>query len=140
MGRVTALPIYQNNGLHLLHLGFSANYRKAEEADPGTSGPGIVDLSARPLMRDAIGDYASTVIGSTATVPVTLATTKIAGTTVATGAAATTATVITASTLPGNKAKMVDTGKLSANSTAVLAPELFYVCGPFCVQAEYGRL
>ncbi len=64
-GRVTFLPIWENNGRHWLHLGFSGTYRDAERQNggSGTSFPGVqgVELRARPEMRDAIGDYGSTV-------------------------------------------------------------------------------
>ena len=102
--RVTMLPIWQNEGTHFLHLGASASWRKAENADPGLVGPGGVTLFARPLMRDAIGDYGGVTNGG--------------------------------AILPGDTKHLVDTGLLNASSTAILAGELFYVCGPFSIQSE----
>jgi phosphate-selective porin OprO/OprP len=62
-GRLTALPIYENDGRCLLHLGASYGWRKAETApgfspgQPGVSAPNFVDFRTRPLLRDSIGDY-----------------------------------------------------------------------------------
>ena len=110
-GRVTFLPIYQNDGMQLLHLGASANWRKSENVDNGTGNlndaNNFVDLRARPLMRDAQGAY---------------------GTTFDNGG----------NLLPGDNNRMVDTGKLFSSSNSVFATELFYVCGPFSVQSEWA--
>src|SRR5262249_42925140 len=100
-GRLTALPIYENDGMHLLHLGASVSWRRAEFPDPGLVGPGVVRFRAPPLMRDQIGDYGP-------------------------------------GTLPGNAFRLVDTGNLAADSNATLGTELFYVCGPFSLQAEWA--
>src|SRR5262249_26741791 len=62
-GRLTALPVWENDGRCLLHLGVSGTWRKAEDVPPpagvqaGTVGPTFIDFRARPQMRDAIGDY-----------------------------------------------------------------------------------
>ncbi len=52
-GRVTALPFYQDEGRHMLHLGASAVYRQNENLVNG--GPGVTDFRARPQIRDIIG-------------------------------------------------------------------------------------
>jgi phosphate-selective porin OprO/OprP len=55
--RVTALPMWENNGRCFVHLGASANFRDAERLPPGIVGPREVQFRARPQMRDAIGDF-----------------------------------------------------------------------------------
>ena len=110
-GRVSFLPLFQNDGMQLLHLGASASWRKAENFDNAAGNlndaNNFVDFRARPLMRDFTGAY---------------------GTTFDNGA----------NLLPGNGNRMVDTGKLFASSSSVLATELFYVCGPFSLQSEWA--
>ena len=112
-GGVTGLPIYENDGRCLLHLGASATWRKAEDlpstanppAQGATGGPGeptFIDFRARPQMRDGTGDYGS-----------------VAG-------------------LPGNQKRLVDTGALNASSATVIGTEFLYIRGPFSVQAEYA--
>ncbi len=105
-GRMSLLPIYENDGLHLLHLAASGTWRDAEKPDAaagqgGLTGPRQVRFRARQQMRDSIGDYGT--LG-----------------------------------LPGNANRIVDTGNLNAQATEVLGTELFYVCGPLSVQAEYA--
>jgi phosphate-selective porin OprO/OprP len=56
-GRLTFLPVYENEGRFLIHVGGSATWRNAENPDPGVVGPSVVRFRARPQMRDAIGDY-----------------------------------------------------------------------------------
>jgi phosphate-selective porin OprO/OprP len=61
-GRITALPVYEHEGRCLIHLGASATYRSAlftETAGGPTNSGGqtFVDFSARPEMRDTIGNY-----------------------------------------------------------------------------------
>jgi phosphate-selective porin len=56
-GRLTGLPIWDCDGRHLLHLGLSGTWRRAEKADPGLGGATFVRFRARPEMRDAIGDF-----------------------------------------------------------------------------------
>ncbi|MGA2616245.1 MAG: porin [Thermoguttaceae bacterium] len=54
--RVTALPIYQDEGRQLLHLGLSGGYRNGTANDGGASGSGFtgntIQLNARPELRD----------------------------------------------------------------------------------------
>jgi phosphate-selective porin OprO/OprP len=114
-GRITALPIYQNDGRCLLHLGLSYTYRVSERpnATAGNQGelvgPREAEFRARPQMRDAIGDYGGT-NGNNAT-PVGLS---------------------------GNSKRLVDTGPVAADHNQALGTELFYVRGPFSLQAEYA--
>jgi len=111
-GRLTALPLYENDGRCLLHLGLSCGWRKAEDVPAtsgqgGTVGPTFVDYRSRPLLRDGIGDF---------------------GTDAASGIGA---------GLPGNQKQFVDTGLITAASSSILGTELLYIHGPFSVQAEY---
>jgi phosphate-selective porin OprO/OprP len=109
--RATFLPIYQNDGMQLLHLGISNTWRKSENQDNAAgnlnSNLSFVRLRARPLMRDAQGTFGSTFDNG-------------------------------ANLLPGNTNRLVDTGNLFSQSNDVSAVELFYVCGPFSVQSEWA--
>jgi phosphate-selective porin OprO/OprP len=63
-GRLTALPCYGLDGRELVHLGVNYTYRSAlypETAGAATTtgGATYVDFSARPEMRDTIGNYAN---------------------------------------------------------------------------------
>jgi phosphate-selective porin OprO/OprP len=49
LGRLTALPIYQNDGRELLHLGLAGGYAKAQTT---TGGFATIELRARPELRD----------------------------------------------------------------------------------------
>ena len=40
--------------------------------------------------------------------------------------------------IPGDSARMVDTGVIPSSSTGILGLELFYVMGPFSLQSEYA--
>ena len=48
--RITALPLYEDEGRHLLHLGVSGGWRDGINSAPG--GANYVDLRARPELRD----------------------------------------------------------------------------------------
>src|SRR5206468_3326445 len=61
-GRLTGLPIYENDGRCLLHLGVSGTWRNNERPDPGLVGPRVVRFRARPQLRDAIGDFGNGVL------------------------------------------------------------------------------
>jgi phosphate-selective porin OprO/OprP len=111
-GRLTALPVYEDDGRCWLHLGASATYRAGERPDPGITGASLVRLRARPQMRDAIGDFGSTTV--TSIVP-----------------PATT-------TLPGNTVRWVDTGNIVAQGISVVGFEACLVRGPFSVQSEWA--
>ncbi|HKI35390.1 MAG TPA: porin [Gemmataceae bacterium] len=114
-GRLTALPVYENDGRCLLHLGASYGWRKAEDVPApsgtqgGTVGPTFIDFRSRPLLRDAIGDYGGT-NGNNAT----------------------------SLGLPGDSKQLIDTGLLTASSSTVIGTELLWIRGAFSLQAEYG--
>jgi phosphate-selective porin OprO/OprP len=125
-GRLTFLPIYEDKGRHLLHLGVSGTWRQNEHADSslpagvfgvapqgGFGTPRQARLRAFLPFRDAIGDFGTSVVNNGA----------IQG-------------------LPGNANRFIDTGNLNSPSTAILAGELFYVLGPFSIQSEaaYSQL
>jgi phosphate-selective porin OprO/OprP len=55
--RGVILPIYENEGRCLLHLGSSFTYRSALPNNTAGTGATFVDFSARPEMRDTIGGY-----------------------------------------------------------------------------------
>jgi phosphate-selective porin OprO/OprP len=108
-GRLTFLPLWENEGRHMLHLGVSATYRNAlnpDDGNGGLAGPSVVRFRARPQIRDAAGDYGTTIFGGTV--------------------------------LPGNTNRMVDTGLIAADAATVIGSELFYVLGPFSVQSEWA--
>ena len=50
-GRLTALPIYEDDGRRLLHLGLSGGWRSGT-TNPGTASLNTVTLACRPEMRD----------------------------------------------------------------------------------------
>ncbi len=108
--RITGLPIYEDQGRHLLHLGLSFGWRNGTNVNNGVGSSNFVDLSARPEVRD----------DNTAASP-----TFISGG--------------TAQYLPeANSTKMVDTGKLYCNQEWILGTELLYIRGPLSFQGEYG--
>jgi len=56
--RLTALPVYENEGRCLVHLGANVTYKSALANTVGAPvGPRFVDFAARPEMRDTIGGY-----------------------------------------------------------------------------------
>ncbi len=115
-GRITALPIWQNDGRCLLHLGLSYTFRESEQINSTiagqqgqASGPREAEFRARPQIRDGIGDYGSTNANNTS--PVGLA---------------------------GDTKRLVDTGPVACGNNQVLGTEFFFVRGPFSLQAEYA--
>jgi phosphate-selective porin OprO/OprP len=118
--RITGLPIYEDEGRHLLHLGLSTGWRNGNNAGNnaanGAGGLDTVDLRARPELRD---DDPAASPGTTINQTVTTAT----------GPAP----------LPdANSNRMIDTGKLAVISEYLLGTEMMYVRGPLSFQAEYG--
>ena len=111
VGRLTALPIFENEGRCLMHLGASYSWRKAEDlpaasgVQANTVGPTFVEYRSRPLLRDGIGEFGST--------------------------------DGTSNNLPGNQKQLVDTGTIRAGSSSIIGTEFLYIRGPFSVQAEY---
>jgi phosphate-selective porin OprO/OprP len=61
-GRVTALPLYENDGRCLLHLGVSGTWRNNDRPDPGLADPRVARFRARPEIRDAFGDFGNGVL------------------------------------------------------------------------------
>jgi phosphate-selective porin len=109
--RLTGLPIYENDGRCLLHLGGSATWRHARN--------GFASFNTDAELIDRVGGdngYSN---------PVTVTTAGVPG--VVTGFAP----------APGNKTAWVSTGTLGATSTNIFGGELLYINGPFSVQAEY---
>jgi len=110
--RTTGLPLYQDEGRELLHLGLSGGWRDGTNAvkGAGAGAPRVVSLGAGPEMKD--DDPAGSpgyVSGGTAQY------------------------------LPeGNNPKLVTTGNIYCDQEFLLGTELLYVRGPFSLQAEYG--
>jgi phosphate-selective porin OprO/OprP len=128
IGRVTFLPIWQNDGRCFLHLGASATWRKAQG--------GFASFSTTPEMLDTSGgDNAYGAGAAAATTVTTNPTLANAGGVKLTTAATTTLSGFKAA--PGNASAWVSTGNIAADSTTVFATELLYNNGPFSIQSEY---
>ena len=104
--RVTAIPVYRNDGERVLHFGASYQWRRADlgrTIQPGGTGSAfgdtqnVVRFRARPELRDATGIQ---------------------------------------TTLGGNPARFIDTGFLLADSVQTVSPEFLWIRGPFSVQTE----
>ena len=109
-GRLTALPIYQDDGRCWMHVGLSGGWRNGTNDLNGANASTITplrtfELRARPELRDS--DPAGDPGG---------------------GEAVTNA----------NDARMIDTGVIAANQDWLMGLEFCYVAGPFSLQAEYG--
>jgi phosphate-selective porin OprO/OprP len=107
--RLTALPIYFNEGRQLLHVALSGGYRATTNNINGAAGTNsnlkTITLQARPEMRD--DDPAG-------------------------GAALTPA-------LPNaDSNRMLSTGPIVAASDFLLGTEMLYILGPLSIQGEYG--
>ncbi len=107
-GRLTALPLYENDGRHLMHLGLSGGWR-AGSNNVGSATPNnnlkTFDLRARSSMRD--DDAAGSPSGATA-LP------------------------------NANSNRMIDTGALVSQNDFVMGTEFLYILGPLSLQGEYG--
>jgi phosphate-selective porin OprO/OprP len=117
IGRLTALPIYEDDGRYLVHLGSSVKWAKAPKEDPtsqnGYPVPNISSfrLRARPELRDAIGNYGRADVQ----------------------------TAVTNNFLPGNDSiRLTDTGSIACSSETVVDFEFLGIAGPFSLQAEYA--
>ena len=108
--RLTGLPIYENDGRCLLHLGASGTWRHARN--------GIAAFSTDAELIDRAGGDNGYGNPATVTAPNAL-----------TGFAA----------APGNKNPWVSTGNFGASSTSIFGTELLYIRGPLSIQAEYDR-
>jgi phosphate-selective porin OprO and OprP len=113
-GRVTGLPLYEDEGRHLLHLGISAGFRNGTNSAPGALD--TVDLRARPELRD------DNPAGSGPPPVQPAGVTGVANT-----------------YLPDtNSVRMIDTGTINCNQNYLLGLEMLYIRGPFSLQGEYG--
>ncbi len=107
-GRLTALPIFENDGRHLLHLGLSGGWRSGtNNINSATANNNLktVTLQARTEMRD--DDPAGSPAGAQA-LP------------------------------NANSNRMVSTGAIVAANDFLMGTELLYILGPLSVQGEYG--
>lgn len=104
--RVTGLPVYENDGERVVHVGASYQWRRADlgrTIQPGGTGStfgdtqNVVRFRARPELRDATGIQ---------------------------------------TTLGGNPGRFIDTGFLMADSVQTVSPEFLWIHGPFSVQSE----
>src|SRR5262249_31809377 len=71
-GRLTGLPIYENDGRCLMHLGASATWRKAQDVPAtttqgGIAGPTFIDFAANVLLRDAVGNFGTAPLSGNST-------------------------------------------------------------------------
>jgi phosphate-selective porin len=107
-GRLTALPIFQDDGRHLLHLGVSGGWRAGTNNINAATANGnlkTVQLRARPELRD--DDPAGSPSGAQL-IP------------------------------NADSNRMIDTGSIVALNDFLLGTEVLYILGPFSLQAEYG--
>ena len=108
-GRITALPLYEDEGRHLLHLGISGGWRNGVNSTPG--GAAFIRLRARPELRD--DDPA--------------------------GNGPPPAGAVSNYFLPNsNSNRMIDTLSILCDEEYLLGLETLYIRGPFSFQAEYG--
>jgi phosphate-selective porin OprO/OprP len=66
-GRLTALPLWENDGRCLLHLGLSGTWRNNSRPGQDVADPRLVRFRARPQLRDAIGDFGNGVLPGNST-------------------------------------------------------------------------
>jgi phosphate-selective porin OprO and OprP len=109
--RLTGLPIYENDGRCLLHLGGAATFRHARN-NPITGAAGSVNFQTDLEMRDRSGGDDGYGNNLNPTPP---------------GFAAS----------PGNSTRFVSTSAIAAASSTIYGAELLYINGPFSIQAEY---
>jgi phosphate-selective porin OprO/OprP len=107
-GRLTALPIYANEGRTLFHIGYSGTWQAAEKQGTETGGPTQIRLRARPELRDFQGGF-----------------TQLAS-----------ATTPGSGSLPGNDTRLIDTGLITCRDYLINAAEFLAIVGPFSVQSE----
>jgi phosphate-selective porin OprO/OprP len=109
-GRLTALPLWDADGRHYLHVGLSGGWRNGTNNITGANGATAessrtFELRARQELRD--DDPASSPAG-------------------------------TQVTPDADDTRMIDTGTIVARQQFLVGSELLYVRGPFSIQAEYG--
>ena len=113
--RITGLPIYEDEGRHLLHLGLSFGWRNGSNSSAG--GADTVRLRSRPELRDD----------------------NPAGSPGASFNQTTASPGFGGQPLPdANSNRLVDTGAIICNQEWILGTELLYIRGPASFQAEYG--
>jgi len=61
-GRLTGLPLWENDGRCFLHLGVSGTWRNNARPGQDLADPRLDRFRARPQLRDAIGDYGNGVL------------------------------------------------------------------------------
>ena len=114
--RWTGLPLYEDEGRHLLHLGIAGGWQNGTNSvGAGTTGADTITLQSRPEFRD---DDPAASPGAT---------------TNANGAGGAGQYLADA-----NANRLVSTGKITCSNEYILATELLYIRGPFSFQAEYG--
>jgi phosphate-selective porin OprO/OprP len=135
--RLTGLPIYENDGRCLLHLGAAATWRRAQNGLVSfNTQAGLLDQAGgdngygNPAAATTIGTLQST--GKATTGPIVATFPAVVGGTKLTNA------VSGFAAAPGNKTPWVTTGNIAADASSIFAAELLYINGPFSVQAEYG--
>jgi phosphate-selective porin OprO/OprP len=108
--RITGLPLYEDEGRHLLHLGLSGGWRNGTNVANGSGTPDYVSLGARPELRDddPAGSPSQVAGGQAQYLP------------------------------EANSTKMLSTGNIYCNQEFLLGTELLYIRGPFSLQGEYG--
>jgi phosphate-selective porin OprO/OprP len=115
--RLTGLPIYEDSGRDLLHLGLSGGWR--DGTNNLTKGNGaaasesahIFQTRARPELRDdtpAAAGGGPGALGGAQTVP------------------------------DANSNRLIDTGVIAARDLYLAGTELLWIRGPLSIQAEYG--
>ena len=114
--RWTCLPLYEDDGRHMLHLGISGGWRDGtNNLSAGTAAADTITLQARPELRD--DDPAASPTSKTNANGV--------------GGAG--------QYLPdANANRLVSTGSITCNDEWLLGLEVLYIRGPFSFQAEYG--
>jgi phosphate-selective porin OprO/OprP len=104
--RATWTPVYEIDGVSVVHLGGSYQYRTGNlgrtiggTGDAFADTQDVIRFRARPELRDAVG-------------------------------------VGTVSLIGGNAVRFVDTGFLLGDRVQTISPEFLLICGPWSVQAE----
>lgn len=130
-GRLSGLPIYQNDGRHLLHLAASFTYRHNRNGNATVScTPEMFDYSGGDN-GDGIATAAGAASGGTGTKATNVSNMNpsvqgvLAGNSNPNGA---------------NATALLSTGSITSAAEMVTGLELLYICGPFSVQAEYAFL
>ena len=121
-GRISALPIYEQDGRCLLHLALSGTYRHNRNGFAAVNGqPEFFDINGGDN-----GYGKATAVGGTAVSNMNPSVNGVlAGNKNPNGA---------------NAAALVSTGAITSTAETVFGAEMLYIRGPFSVQAEYAAL